>query len=419
MSGEPFGRLVALVRRASDSDRPLRVAEVVDVAGWSATGAATILVRVLGAVRTAIYRDGPAPAVGAAVQVVLMGPDSAAPYLALPLPQSCAGMLYASVRAVADGTWRIVRLDTALGTWQQVAASPVAASWDRAPLHQERGLYLYTWGSSADWATPGPLYRSADNGATWAACGIDVATVGMRQQYSALFACGGADVFVSHDEGASWASIGGPGGTVYDVIAATGTGVYAAAALADGGYFVAPNFNWGGGWAWQGPYTPGGRGTIVADGLTATWTLLDAGETYTHTWNQPTPPAGGMLAGTFDPATYGAGALHNVRGTAAHSLPQLAGEVAYSNTLATWPLDLHTGDAPYCEFAVLADGADTQLWRTAYDAAYVQSPWARADGRLVADLGGAYRFSADGLAVMQWWEYNYGWLGGTDTSHKP
>lgn len=86
----PFVSVADLCRRHADIPRPLLVATVADVSGWSSVGPATILVDVAGERKNALYRDGRAPVVGEAVEIIRMGPDAGSPWLALPLPATVA-----------------------------------------------------------------------------------------------------------------------------------------------------------------------------------------------------------------------------------------------------------------------------------------------------------------------------------------
>lgn len=433
--------LADLVRRNSDTYRPLRLAQVLDTSEWAASGPSFVQVLVNGDSRRAIYRDGPQPAIGSFLQAIQTGPDTAAPYLAFPLPQvlGCPGMLYASVKARSTGIWYIVRCDyTVGGVWQVVATSPVQG-YDRQPLWQEQGAYLYTWGSSLDWATPGPLYRSTDHGATWAACGIDIVNFANQQKYGGLFACGGTAVCYSPDKGASWQTLEAPGGTVYSVALYTGSGEFQVVALtSDGAYYFA-NYGWdwptAGGWAsplWSsGPWTPGGRGNIDGGNNTGEYILLGTGDDYHFSG-----AGGGSGASTYlATITYlfAPGAMTFWRyhggyyGPSDHPLGLgtvliLAEETGPSNTPAQWPIVTVGILPPFCEFVALDDATtdNPRLLSRQIDTDYNYTAWAAADARMATDLGDTFDFSADGLAVMYWYEYNYGWLGGaTDATDVP
>src|SRR5580765_3887285 len=100
MTGNPFDRVGDAIRRVADTARPLTLCEVIDTAAWSASGPA--------------------------LQCVRMGPGQGAEYLCLPLPQGCAGILYASLRGVgANAGERIIgRLDLTTMTWTKMSDHP-------------------------------------------------------------------------------------------------------------------------------------------------------------------------------------------------------------------------------------------------------------------------------------------------------
>jgi hypothetical protein len=424
--GDPFGPLRDLIRRFADEARPIRLATVVDTSLWSPVGASYVTVEFGGAQRIAIYRDGPEPPLGSPLQILKMAPGSVADYLALPLPQGCAGMLYVSARRLSDDTWHILRCDLAAGnTWQYRSASPVAGAFPRRPVHGYLGTRLFTWGSSADLATPGPLHYSDDGGLTWASAGASVANLAMQPRGGVAYAVGGGDVLASYDQGASWGVAGSPGGTCYAVATNQSSLDFSISLLTSAGYYTATSFG-GVVSPFDGPFGAGGQGAWVTNTTAGNGEYFTGGTTYSAAGSTVT--AVGSLAGGDDSpgrqyGATGAGIYHAATGdghvyvSAQYPVPTVVYDPATDHPAGTAGVGandayLVTGVQPYvdgvpalCLAIALQDIAGGPKL-IARDPEATGAPWAVVSGGMAAALGGEGVISVQGLAALERWGAN-------------
>lgn len=245
------------LRARHDARRPLGRYRVVDNTPWSATGASFVWLRVNGARRLAIYRDGPQPAVGSFLQAVRMSSDPTAPLLALPLPSRPATGGVAALLWVLDpasafphqrALHAVALWDEATNTWAYRGTPDGVIDTDAAVTGFNPGFYrrsirycgdrLFFWLTPAlSWAEyfaatfasrPNAAY-SDDDGATWTAftvAGLHVYDLRPGHAAGVVYATcakrvalgGSRGIYQSADNGATWASVyGPPAGTQADL----------------------------------------------------------------------------------------------------------------------------------------------------------------------------------------------------------
>jgi hypothetical protein len=416
-----------LIQRHTDIPRPLRLCEVLNTDEWSATGPSFVQIQVGGDSRRAILRDSPEPAVGSALQCVRMSADAAALYLCLPLPIGCPGQLYVSAQVLGGGAWDVLRCDLAAGNvWQYRSASPVGGSYPRRPMHSYLGTRLFTWGSSTDLATPGPLYYSDDAGLTWTSCGISVSNMAMEMKYGLAFAVGGATLYQSADQGATWAAVDGPpGGTYYAVATNTSALNDLVGVLTDSGAYGcgASSFGGVGAWVTPGYGTPGGAGAWVTIPATGQPEWFTGGTVYKYD-AVPASVIGTLAGGDDSPGrSFGGGGIYHaatgdgtVYGNAQYGYAQVIYDPATDHPTALTGIGANDAflvsgsSTPYlhdydrlCLAIALDDATPGTPKLLARDPDPSTRPWAVASSRMVADLGAEYLISVQGLTTLERW----------------
>ena len=251
--------LLNRIRPFIDIGRPLQLATVVDVSGYTTSGPGYVRATIDGVARDVIWRDAPAPAIGSAIQVVRTSAAGTAPWLGLPsAPPAGGGLLFSAFDrtvATSDDTAlsvayvsAIIRRDPGTGHFSIIANHPITGSNFRncllpgwpAPYLYARGYPIktvlgkvYTWVWWLDehtWDDSGAYFPSndqtwgrairddvpncwisGDGGYTWAASGS--ALYGLRyideQGAGTIYAVvgDGQHIARSTDSGATWTTV--------------------------------------------------------------------------------------------------------------------------------------------------------------------------------------------------------------------
>lgn len=231
---EALRRFEAVLGELHDPLRPLGRYVVTDNSQWSDVGASYVAVNVQGVRKLVIYRDGPRPAVGSALQCVRTGPESTAPWLAFPLPAvpvrvGWRFVFSASQRGRAAGAWHHALLGIdAHGAWGLLGPHPFTQARWLAAMAGYVGNAAYYAYPEYSWL---PLARIGARLYAWALALVqnDAHPDGSR------IAVDAPNCYVSDDGGLTWAL--GPlrglwaltpndGGAIHYAIADDGTGVY-------------------------------------------------------------------------------------------------------------------------------------------------------------------------------------------------
>ena len=240
--------LISRIRPFIDIGRPLQLATVVDVSGYTTSGPGYVRATIDGVARDVIWRDAPAPAIGATIQVVRMSAAGTAPWLGLPsAPASSAPvglMAFDSnynnfpLSTYNDSFWAFLVRDTS-GRWTIQSHHPYTiAAWQAdvqrtagpqykdasAPVINGTGSRIITWmrvdwpsSDSADWGnswqtialTASNAFYSDDQGATWTALGITAVREIAQRPDGSLVAItqDGGRIEGSSDNGATWTTL--------------------------------------------------------------------------------------------------------------------------------------------------------------------------------------------------------------------
>ena len=243
--------LISRIRPFIDIGRPLQLATVVDVSGYTTSGPGYVRATIDGVARDVIWRDAPAPAIGATIQVVRMSAAGTAPWLGLPSAPISSALLglmafdanfnnFPAGDYSSPGYHAFLVHDTA-GGWAIQSYHPYTfADWQTdvqktsgpnfaagvAPVFATTTGRLITWmrvdnptSNRTDWgnywqtqdtANPNAHY-SDDQGVTWSLLGI----TGVREIYprpdGSLVAItqDGQRIEASSDNGATWTTLYG------------------------------------------------------------------------------------------------------------------------------------------------------------------------------------------------------------------